>query len=57
MVSATQLEVRDEHGMVFRARVDGGSQLVAEQPPGYPSGVISSDLKTIQWTNGEPWKR
>ena len=59
LVSATHVHVRDEHGLEFRARVEGGSLLIPEFPtrPDYPSGVISSDLKTIQWTNGEPWKR
>ena len=59
LVSATRLEIRDQHALVFRARVEGGSVLVPEFPqrPDYPSGVISSDLKTIEWTNGELWKR
>jgi hypothetical protein len=56
LVNATQLHVRDEHGIEFSARVDGGTTLISERP-GYPVGVISSDLKTIQWSNGEPWKR
>ncbi|MEO8382674.1 MAG: hypothetical protein ABI779_23655 [Acidobacteriota bacterium] len=55
-MSATKVEVRDEHGVVFPARLEGGSTLIPE-PPGHVTGVISSDLKTIQWTNGENWKR
>jgi hypothetical protein len=59
LLSATRLEVRDEHGLVFPARVDGGSVLVPEIPHrrDYPTGVITSDLKTIEWTNREQWKR
>lgn len=56
LLSATKVEVRDEHGVVFPARLEGGSTLIPE-PPGHVTGVISSDLKTIQWTNGENWKR
>ena len=58
LLSATRVEVRDEHGFVFPARVEG-STLIPEFPqrPGYPTGVLTSDLKTIQWTNGENWKR
>jgi len=59
LLSATRVEVRDEWGLVFPARLEGGSTLIPELPqrPDYPVGVISSDLKTIQWSNGEPWKR
>ncbi|PYQ29427.1 MAG: hypothetical protein DMF56_10690 [Acidobacteria bacterium] len=56
LASATRLHVRDEWGKEFDARVDG-SAIIAENQPGYPTGVITSDLQTIQWSNGEPWKR
>ncbi len=55
MVSATKLHVRDEWGKEFPARVEG--DMIIAEPPGALTGVITSDRQTIQWTNGEPWKR
>lgn len=54
LMSPTRLQVRDEWGKEFGARVDG-SAIIPDQPG--ITGVITSDNQTIQWTNGEPWKR
>ncbi|MGH8644812.1 MAG: hypothetical protein ACREX4_10270 [Gammaproteobacteria bacterium] len=58
LTGANRVEIRDEHAYVFPARIDGYT-VIPEFPerPSYPTGVLSSDLQTIQWTNGEPWKR
>jgi hypothetical protein len=49
--------IRDEHAYEYTGRVDGAT-LYADRP-GHPGffGVITSDLKQIEWSNHEVWKR
>jgi hypothetical protein len=49
--------IRDEHGYEYAGRVEGDTLMTESlHHPGL-HGVMTSDTKRIDWTNGENWQR